>query len=82
MPGHERQRGHGDILIFASRTTWNGLLGQMLLDERHLMVGPEALGDGTPVFDGPVRLKLLGVREFKGSDNVLLRYQPRPPKDG
>jgi hypothetical protein len=45
-----------------------------MLDEVHLMVGPEAVGEGTPVFDTPVRLRLLGVRQFHGSDNVVLRY--------
>ena len=29
----ERERGSGDILIFGSRTTWNGLLTQGLVDE-------------------------------------------------
>ncbi len=73
----ERRRGTGDIVTFASRTTWNGLLAQGLIDEIHLMVGPAALGGGTPVFAAPVRLALLGVREFDGSDNVVLRYRPQ-----
>jgi hypothetical protein len=38
------------------------------------MVGPAALGEGTPLFDAPVDLVLLAARRFEGSDNVLLRY--------
>ena len=70
----EKQRGTGDILVFASRTTWNGLLAQGLVDEIHLMVGPRALAGGTPAFDRPTDLRLLDVRRPEGSDNVLLRY--------
>jgi dihydrofolate reductase len=70
----EKQHGDGDILVFASRTTWNGLLVDGLVDEIHLMVGPRALAGGTPAFDRPTDLRLLDVRRFDGSDNVLLRY--------
>ncbi|MBT2515768.1 dihydrofolate reductase family protein [Arthrobacter sp. ISL-30] len=71
----ESQEGHsGDILIYGSRTMWNGLLQQGLVDELHLMVGPAALGGGTPIFSIPTDLALLETRRFKGSDNVLLRY--------
>lgn len=78
----ERQQGDGDVLTFASRTTWNGLLRQALIDEIHLMVSPDALGDGTPVFDAPTRLRLLDARQFEASDNVLLRYGARPRHGG
>ena len=70
-------RGEGDILTFASRTMWTALLAERLVDELHLMVGPQALGGGTRVFGGPVSLSLLEARRFEGSDNVLLRYRPR-----
>jgi dihydrofolate reductase len=70
----ERERGGGDILTYGSRTMWAGLLAQGLLDELHLMVGPAALGDGTPMFPQPARLTLLDSRRFPASDNVLLRY--------
>ena len=70
----DKDRGSGDILIFGSRTTWNGLLAQGLIDELHLMVGPTALGEGTPIFEAPVDLVLLDARRFDGSNNVLLRY--------
>ena len=73
----EKQRGSGDILVFASRTTWNALLAQGLVDEVHLMVGPRALAGGTPVFNGPADLRLLDVRRPEGSDNVLVRYAVR-----
>jgi dihydrofolate reductase len=70
----EKNRGRGDILIFGSRTTWNGLVAQDLIDELHLMVGPTVLGEGTPLFEAPVDLALLDARRFEGSNNVLLRY--------
>lgn len=70
----EKNRGSGDILIFGSRTTWNGLVAQDLIDELHLMVGPAVLGEGTPLFEAPVALALLDARRFEGSNNVLLRY--------
>lgn len=64
----------GDILVFGSRTMWNALLAQGLVDELHLMVGPRALGGGTPIFTTSADLMLLGARTFDSSDNVLLRY--------
>jgi dihydrofolate reductase len=70
----ERERDTGDIVIFGSRTMWNGLLAQGLIDELHLMVGPCVLGDGTPLFTMPADLTLLGTRGFEGSNNVLLSY--------
>ncbi|MGY1699971.1 dihydrofolate reductase family protein [Geodermatophilus sp. SYSU D00766] len=73
----EKEHGSGDILVFGSRTTWNGLLAQGLVDEIHLVVGPRALGGGTPTFDAPADLCLLGVRHPQGSDNVLVRYAVR-----
>jgi dihydrofolate reductase len=63
--------------VFASHVMWNGLIEQGLVDELHLMIGNTALGDGTPVFTGPVpELTLLEARTFEGSSNVLLRYAP------
>jgi dihydrofolate reductase len=41
-----KERGGGDILIFGSRRTWNGLVAQGPVDELHLMISPAALGDG------------------------------------
>ena len=72
------QRTHdgGDILTFGSRTMWSSLLQQGLIDELHLMVGPAALGGGTPLFDAACAMELLGTRQFEGSDNVLLHYAP------
>lgn len=73
-----RQEPGGDILVYGSRTLWNSLLADGLVDELHLMVGAVALGGGTPIFARPFgNLTLLGARRFDGSDNVLLRYGTR-----
>jgi dihydrofolate reductase len=67
----------GDILMFGSRTLWNDLLANDLVDELHLMIGPVVLGSGTPAFDGDpaVSLRLVDTRTWDGSGNVLVRYQ-------
>lgn len=66
----------GECVVFGSRVMWNGLLAQGLVDELHLMVGARWLGGGTPLLDSPVDLRLLDVRRFDGSDNVVLSYAP------
>lgn len=68
--------GNGEILVFASHRLWTALLHAGAIDELHLMVGPRALGGGTPLFPDAAALRLLDVRRFDGSDNVLLRYEP------
>ncbi|MCW4384606.1 dihydrofolate reductase family protein [Salinibacterium sp. SYSU T00001] len=70
----ERQRGQGDILIFASRTLWNSLARDGEVDELRLMVSPTVLVDGVPLFDQALPLKLLGARTYDDSDNVQMRY--------
>jgi dihydrofolate reductase len=74
----KRQPGK-DILVFGSRTLWNDLLANDLVDELHLMIGPVVLGAGTPVFDGQpaVLLRLIETRTWDGSGNVLVRYDVR-----
>ncbi len=74
----KRQPGK-DILITGSRTLWNDLLAHDLIDEIHLMIGNVVLGEGVPVFVGkpPAPLRLIDVRTWEHSDNVLLRYEVR-----
>jgi dihydrofolate reductase len=74
----KRQPGK-DILITGSRTLWNDLLSHDLIDEIHLMIGNVVLGEGVPVFVGkpPATLRLIDVRTWEHSDNVLLRYEVR-----
>ncbi len=72
----EQHNGTADILVFASRIMWNGLLTQGLIDELHLTVSPVALAAGLPLFLHPVELSLMEARPFPGSGNVLLRYRP------
>jgi len=74
----KRQPGK-DMLITGSRTLWNDLLAHDLIDEIHLMIGNVVLGEGVPVFVGkpPASLRLIDVRTWEHSDNVLLRYEVR-----
>lgn len=75
------QRGK-DILVFGSRTLWNALLANDLVDEIHLMIAPVVLRAGTPIFVGrtPVSLRLIGTRTWDGSGIVLVRYDVRRQK--
>ena len=68
-----------DILMTGSRTLWNDLLAHELVDEIHLMIGNLVLGEGVPVFVGktPTSLRLIDIRSWADSDNVLLRYEVR-----
>ncbi len=72
-----KDRPGDDILMFGSRTLWNHLLADDLVDELHLMVGPVVVGGGTPLFDGQPKasLRLTGTRTRDGSDNLLVRYE-------
>jgi dihydrofolate reductase len=72
-----KQQDGKDILITGSRTLWNDLLAHDLVDEIHLMIGNLVLGKGIPVFAGNQdrSLRLVNVRTWKDSDNVLVRYE-------
>jgi len=74
----KRQTGK-DILMTGSRTLWNDLLAHDLIDEIHLLVGNLILGEGVSVFTGKssASLRLLDIRRWEDSDNVLLRYEVR-----
>lgn len=72
----KRQEGK-NILITGSRTLWNDLLAHDLVDEIHLLIGNQVLGQGVPVFVGktPTSLRLIDTRRWEDSDNVLLSYE-------
>jgi dihydrofolate reductase len=65
----------GEVVVFGSRTMWNGLLQAGLVDEVHLMLSPRAIGRGVPVFDASAELEPIGVRTFEGSRNILTQYR-------
>jgi dihydrofolate reductase len=68
--------GTKDLLVFGSRTLWNGLVAAGVVDELHLMIGNVVLGSGEAGFTqaAPGGLTLQGTRRFEGSQNVLLQY--------
>lgn len=66
-----------DILVFGSQTLWHHLLEGDLVDELHLMIGPTALGAGTPAFERAISLHRKGIRTFADSGNVVLQYSRR-----
>src|SRR5260370_28751120 len=74
----KRQTGK-DILMTGSRTLWNDLLAHDLIDEIHLMIANVVLAEAVPVFVGKpdVTLRLIDIRRWEDSDNVLLRYEVR-----
>jgi dihydrofolate reductase len=71
-----REQDGGDVLVFGSRTLWADLLAHGLVDELHLMVAPAVVAGDHHAFAGvpATGLRLLGVRRWDGSDNVLLSY--------
>ncbi|WP_028569251.1 dihydrofolate reductase family protein [Salinispora tropica] len=70
-----------EIVTWASRATWNGLLQHDLIDEIHVLLGPAAIAGGTPLFERPVSLRRLGVRTFDNADTVLLQYGVGQPSE-
>lgn len=74
-----KRQGGKDILVFGSRTLWNDLLLNNLIDELHLMISPVILGAGTPLFESkpPVLPRLIDTHTWDGSGLVLVRYDVR-----
>jgi dihydrofolate reductase len=74
----KRQVGK-DILVTGSRTLWNDLLAHDLVDEIHMMIGNLILGGGVRAFVGKpdASLRLVDIRKWEDSDNVLVKYEVR-----
>jgi dihydrofolate reductase len=70
----------GDALVFGSRTLWTDLLAHGLVDDLHLMIGPKIVAGDHHAFAGVPEsdLRLLDVRRFEGSQNVVLHYATGP----
>ena len=66
----------GDILVAGSRTLWNSLLDQGLVDELHLMIGAVVVAAGTPAFQTASKssLRLHDLRQMEGSENFVAHY--------
>jgi dihydrofolate reductase len=66
----------GEVLIFGSQALWTDLLTHGLVDELHLMIGAKIVAGDRPAFAGlpETALQLIGVRTWRGSDNVVLSY--------
>jgi dihydrofolate reductase len=71
-----REQAGGAAVVFGSRTLWTNLLAHGLVDELLLMMGPSLVAGDHHAFVGvPAQgLRLLDVRRWDGSDNVLLSY--------
>jgi riboflavin biosynthesis pyrimidine reductase len=69
-------RSPNSILVFGSRTLWNDLLTNDLVDELHLMIGPVILG-APPFSTASKWLRLIDKRTWDGSGNVLVWYEVR-----
>lgn len=76
-----KRQSSGDILITGSRTLWNDLLAHNLVDELHLMIGNLVLGQGIPAFASrpDAALRLMDVRSWDDSNNILVRYEVLHP---
>ena len=66
----------GDILVAGSRTLWNSLLDQGLVDELHLMIGAVIVAAGTPAFQtaSSSSVRLHDLRRIDGSENFVAHY--------
>ncbi len=72
-----KQRSTKDSAVFGSARLLATLMQMNLVDEHRLMVNPIVLGQGTPLFQPPIRklnLRLIRTRIF-GNGNVLLCYE-------
>ncbi|MDC9825381.1 dihydrofolate reductase family protein [Devosia sp. ZB163] len=71
-----KQKPGRDIVVFGSRTLWNHLLANGLVDELHFMIGAGLVGEGLRAFEGkpPVGLRLLDAGPVEDSSLVLVRY--------
>jgi dihydrofolate reductase len=71
-----KQQDGRDIVVYGSGTIVQQLGKLRLIDQYKLMVGPVILGEGKSMYAGvpQTKLRLLDVRPFKASGNVLLTY--------
>ena len=76
-PACERAWPHLETLTSSDLLWQRGRRGEEgAIDEFRLMLSPQALGAGVPLFGAPIQLDLVEARPFR-SGNVLLRYAPQ-----
>jgi dihydrofolate reductase len=77
----ELLRGPGrDVVVWASRGLWTGLVTGGVEAELHLVQGNAVVGAGVPLFEGLDGVEFTGLgepRRLPGSESVLLTYRMR-----
>jgi len=71
-----------DIVMWASRMLWSDLVAHGIVAELHIILGNVVVGAGTPLFKDvhDVSLHNIGTpRKLPNSENVLIKYELRPP---
>ena len=72
-----KQQPGKDLFVIGSRTLWQNLLAQDLVDELHFTIAPVFAGSGTPLFDSQpeVFLKRIETRIPDKSGNTIICYE-------
>ena len=72
--GRLKRESGGDIVIYGSVSIIDALSNLNLVDEYHLLLHPVTVGNGRPLFSGPLKLELQSAEPFQ-SGIVLAKYR-------